>query len=53
MNPAIISLETLFQAFAEHNKYFHVDISAMQCANNLVGIRQANGFMFYECLIDF
>lgn len=42
MNPAIVSLETLFQAFAEHNKYFHVDISAMQCTNNLEsGMRMA------------
>lgn len=53
MNLAIVSLETLFQAFAEHNKYFHVDISAMQCTNNLSGIRRENGFMFQECLIDF
>lgn len=53
MSPAIVSLETLFQAFAEHNKHFHVDISAMQCTNNLVGSRHEEGFMFYECLIDF
>lgn len=53
MNPAIVSLETPFQAFAEHNKYFHVDISAVQCTNNLAGIKHENGFMFYECLTDF
>lgn len=53
MNLAIVSLETLFQAFAEYNKYFHVVISAMQCTNNLVGIEHENSFMFYECLIDF
>lgn len=42
MNSAIISLETIFQVFAEHNKYFHVDVSGMQHTDNLVGIRYDN-----------
>lgn len=53
MNPVIVSLETLFQAFAKYNKHFHVDITAMERTNKMIEMRHENGFVFYESLIDF
>lgn len=51
MNPVRVSFENLFQALAKCSKHFHVDVTVVQCASNMAGMRHEKSFVFYRHLI--